>query len=352
MGKRYNHYHVKIDFDKSRIECAVGNKYAKYISGQEYLDSFHFLPDSFTLIASRGKSFEDGSILSNSVNSLNSQLLKGLLFYCSLANDYPKITNVSIVRKRAKGKDFEYTESKSNIVQPLIGSGNKIYSLNKEKLEVIFEETEKGNAIRIALSYWLKGMASQDRYYKFDHFWRAFNRLFMYQGNQSKEFDCMVKMREFIISNEDLFPNTISITNSYNRDVLRSFRWRNFILNDFDTVNKTKSFYSFIKRYHDIRIMSLLNEILPYREKYLTQENYIVDVRKHIASNVDTCDPELITLLAIKYAYYIRNKMFHGEIPDSTFKVHDNNVDIEIDRLNNVLSSLINELINSNDIMR
>lgn len=352
MGNRYNHYHVKIDFDKSRKECAVGNKYAKYISGKENRDSFHFFSDSFTLIASRSKAFEDGSILANNVNSINSQLLKGLLFYSSLAKDYPKITNVSIIRKRAKSEDFEYSECKSNITQPLVGIGNKDFPFKKGNLEVIFDETEKGNAIRIALSYWLKGIASQDRYYKFDHLWRAFNRLFMYQGNKSKEFDCMVIMRDFIVENEDIFPNTVSITNAYNRDVIRSFRWRNLILNDYDTVKKTKAFYDFVKRYHDIRIMSLFNEILPYREAYLTQENYLTDVRNHIGSNVNTCDAELIALLAIKYAYFIRNKMFHGEIPDSTFKIHDNNEDLEIDRLNVVLSSLIHELIDNNDRMR
>ena len=31
----------------------------------------------------------------------------------------------------------------------------------------LFEETEKGNAMRIALSYWLKGIASKEKYYKF-----------------------------------------------------------------------------------------------------------------------------------------------------------------------------------------
>lgn len=60
----------------------------------------------------------------------------------------------------------------------------------------------------------------------------------------------------------------------------------------------------------------------------------------------------MIPLLTIKYSYFVRNKMFHGEIPDSTFKIHNNNEDIEIDKLNDILSSLICELINNNDKMR
>ena len=73
MGKRLNHYHIKISFDKKRTECSVGNIYAKYMSGKENQDSFHFLSDSFTIIASRSKTFDDGTILSNNINSINSQ---------------------------------------------------------------------------------------------------------------------------------------------------------------------------------------------------------------------------------------------------------------------------------------
>ena len=43
MSKRYNHYHVKIDFDKKRPECNIGNLYSEYMSGKTNKDSFHFL---------------------------------------------------------------------------------------------------------------------------------------------------------------------------------------------------------------------------------------------------------------------------------------------------------------------
>lgn len=41
-----------------------------------------------------------------------------------------------------------------------------------------------------------------------------------------------------------------------------------------------------------------------------------------------------------------------SKIPDSTFKIHKNNEDIEIDRLNDILSTLIFELLNNNDMLR
>ena len=77
MSKRYNHYHIKVDFSISNKECAIGNVYAKYLNGKDNEDSFHFFSKSFTLIASRSKSYEDGTILSNNGNSINKQLLRG-----------------------------------------------------------------------------------------------------------------------------------------------------------------------------------------------------------------------------------------------------------------------------------
>ena len=39
--------------------------------------------------------------------------------------------------------------------------------------------------------------------------------------------------------------------------------------------------------------------------------------------------------------------MMHGELPDSTFKIHDNREDLEFDKLNLLLSKLVAELINN-----
>ena len=57
MSKRYNHYHIKVDFSISNKECAIGNIYAQYSNGKNNEDSFHFFSKSFTLIASRSKAY-------------------------------------------------------------------------------------------------------------------------------------------------------------------------------------------------------------------------------------------------------------------------------------------------------
>lgn len=204
MSKRYNHYHIKVDFSISNKECAIGNVYAKYLNGKDNEDSFHFFSKSFTLIASRSKSYEDGIILSNNGNSINKQLLKGLLYYYSIATSFPKISKVSIIRKRAKSADFNYTLDCANIIQPIIPNNDNPFSFNKEVLKELFNESERGDAYRIALSYWLKGIASSERYYKFDHFWRAFNRLYRELSNASSTESCSSHLSPILLIDAQL----------------------------------------------------------------------------------------------------------------------------------------------------
>lgn len=351
MRNRINKYHIKVEFDKKRQECQTGDIRATYPFSQGYEDDFDFSNDHFTIVADRSKVHPDGEILSTSANTLNTQILKGLLYYYAIANDFPRIKKISITLSRARKADFAYTEC-NNLTQPIVNPGQKVFAFNANDIKIIFDETDKARAIRIALSYWLTGTSTQERYYRFDRLWRSFNRLFMYQGNSIKEFDCMKAMRQFIIDNPLLFPQTLSITDAYTPQELRTFKWRQMILNDFATQTKTKAFHDFILRNHDVHIMDLFNETLPYRIDYLTAEGLDTAVTSHIAANRNPAPVEKIPLLAIKYAYFIRNKMFHGEIPDSTFKVHTDENDILIDRLNTILSTLIFELITHSPSLR
>lgn len=353
MGNRTNKYIVKVTFDKRRPECNVGTVNSHYPFGQAYEDEFSFHDNHFILTASRSKRYPDGSILSKSANTINTQLVKGLLFYYAIAADFPRIKNITITLRRPHGADFTYTDcDKAHITQPLVDPGQKNFVFREDDISIIFDETDKGRAMRIALSYWITGIATKERYYRFDRLWRSFNRLFLYHGNTSKEFNGMTDMRQFIINHPILFPQTLSITDAYTSQDLRSFNWRQLILNDYDTPKKTQAFHDFILRYSDVQIMDLFDEMLPYRDAYLTAFGLKNSVTAHIAANRNPFPIEKIPLLSLKYAYFVRNKMFHGEIPDSTFKVHTDENDILIDRINAILSSLIFELLSHSDCLR
>lgn len=214
MSKQYT-YVINVSFSTKNSECAIGDVRSKYPNGNDSEDCFDFRNNSFKIIACRSKHYKLDSIFSNNSNSINSQMLKGLLYYYSLANSFPKIKNISITNESIKS-ECEYNIDKSKIIQPIIqhNESKKDFDFNKDVLKEVFNESDRGNTYRIAISYWLKGIASTERYYKFDHLWRAFNRLYLYQADTNKDVDGRIDMRRFIITNPSYFPKTISITNS------------------------------------------------------------------------------------------------------------------------------------------
>lgn len=57
-------------------------------------------------------------------------------------------------------------------------------------------------------------------------------------------------------------------------------------------------------------------------------------------------DSHLLSLIVCKYCYFMRNKMFHGEVADFSFCFTNHTKDDDItDFLNNLLERLVNELI-------
>lgn len=348
MSKRIHQYQIKVEFSIANNSCAVGVVTSKYLGGKGNTDTFHFFKKSFSIRASRTKAYDGNTIFSNNANSINNQLLKGLLYYYAIARNLPKIKRVSLIRKRSGIVKYNYKLEGTEIIQPITTFVKNPFVFNSDVLKILFEESEKGNAIRNSLSYWLKGISSFERYYKFDHYWRAFNRLFLYQGNTIQDFEGMRQMRKFIINNPQYFQRSIGIIDEYSQSDLRKYRWRSLILNNFSTIKQIGAYKDFIKRHTDERILKLFKELLPYREEFLINKGLIQEVEAHINMAPIRNSIEIVTLLCIKYAYFVRNKMFHGEIPDCTFKIHNDNLDIEMDNLNKLLSTLIFELLNSN----
>lgn len=351
---RIYHYHVNIRFRGKGHALRIGRRYSEYIGSHGFRDTFVFFPKSCSMVLSRTRSYVDGEILSKANNSINTQIIKALLCYYAVSDDFPIVESISIVRKKSGQPDYTYTEC-DNILQPIGNCTNRMLVCSENVLDILLEETQKGQTLRIAMSYWLKGISSDDVYYKFDHLWRAFNRLFMYHGNHSKEFECMRAIRSLIINNAANFPRSISITNNYSTSELHSFRWSRMILNDYETRAKNQALVDFVFRYHDGRIMELFREKLACRRAFLHNDprNLETLIDNYLNQNSGVrIDAELVTILTIKYAYFVRNKVFHGEVTDGTFKVMPNNIDNEMTKLNQLLEVIVLELMENYHLLR
>lgn len=81
----------------------------------------------------------------------------------------------------------------------------------------------------------------------------------------------------------------------------------------------------------------------------MTHFGIYIDVKSHICSYLalrEHHDEKVLTMICCKYAYYLRNKMFHGEILDFSFTFAQGTDDApRLDKINSLLELLCYELL-------
>lgn len=348
-------YYVEVIFTNRRPNCAIGIRNSSYFRSNGRQDTFTFRNNGFTIEAERSCSYSDGSILNSSQNSLNGQILKGLLVYYALASDFPKLKNISILRKRQRiFGDFVYTET-LEFQQPLTPGIVRNLHLSQADVNEILEETDKGIAVRTALSYWLKGVNSQDRYFKFDRYWKAFDRLLLHQGNTTRERDGIQAMKALIRGNAGLFVKSTAMTNTASDGYIRKFSWNKLLYKCSKRYTKPEDICRRATEYSDSRAIRSFQSLVygPKVQTALSSAGLWTNVVNHFAANTATiCDIDIVLLLLLSYTYYLRCKLFHGEVPDSTFKLKPTDEDWEIEELGKLLEIVVFELLEHNHIFR
>lgn len=355
MTKRIYHYHIKVVFEKTRQECKQGNYYSKYPNSSYFEDSFHFFGGFLLLIASRSRKYNDGSILSNANHSITKQLNKGLLYYYALAKTFPIIKKISITLKQSGKNDIIYSEA-SSFIQPLMTDKNigKSYLDAKKMQNILFDNSDKAKALRIAISYWMKGMASTNTQYQFLHFWQAYNAIFRYESDSIKDFDGLTSMRKLVQQNHLRFVNSLNEVNLLvQKDLLKKLRWSKLFLHEYPRETaKGKKFHDFILRYTDKTIMHIFLNHYKVREKSLDNA-LLTKVQNHMNSNLGTDNLiEIPLLLCNKYSYFVRNMIFHGEVQEYSFKIKTDQIDEEFDILNSMFKLYLLDLIQNHSILR
>lgn len=349
-------YTVEVTFIKKRIRTnyLVGAKTSEYPFCHGNYDTFDFSRKGFTLLARRSSSYADGTILNNDKNGLYQQIIKGLLVYYALSNDFPELKTIIIKRIKAKKNDYVYLETKS-FQQPLKPGVARKYYLPISFADEILQETEKSQALRISLTYWLKAMNSNDLYFRFDRLWRAYDRLLLYEGNTTREIIGIPAIEKKITNNAACFPLSIAITNAYSQSELRSFQWNTLLASKTIGYTKCSLLVRKLTEYSDYRFISLFQGISSGHkiQQVLVKNGVLAQVNSHFRNHATTNnDIDLVLLLSISYTYFIRCRLLHGEVLDSTFKLKSTRGDYEIEKMTELIETVLYELLFNCNILR
>ncbi len=333
-GKGSNSYSCKLPYKLSTIHednlCITGREIS--ISG------------------SRKKNLNVDEVFNSHNSEVHNQIIKSLCYYFLLNKKVVKINSVEVVDFKGKRKKFNSRQinqaSENNI------SISNLSSLSLNCVHVVFENSERGRSYYRALTHLIGAACESNINDSFEKTWKAFNTLYKTITGKHKDHDCHVDLRAKILERPDLFPLSVNYCNTLSEDQIRDrIRWVAMIQNDYKDEGQAKNFKCFVKRYSDYRIMNIMKKTLSVREVFLKNKGFYDEVEQHIESNIlagTINDPEIVTLLCIKYMYFTRNKSMHGEHFDSGFRLLiDNLQQKNTEWLKDLLTLLIIDMFNS-----
>ncbi len=307
-----------------------------------YVDKISIMDGKIEIQGSRSKLGSLSFILFNTNSSLYRQIVKALSFYYLCTGDALIIEKVTL-----KKQDLEETEAE--FLQPFQKSLSPILPMQPNDLEVLFKNNYKVDQFLNSIIYFIKAIQDQN----FDNYWKSFNSIYSLISLSDKENEKLQDIRKFVERNKLLFSRTLSLISNDTAEDIRKLRIREFILNNWPTQNTTSAFSEMVKRFSDIRIITVLDETLPYRMEFLTNEGLDRDVLLHIQNKKNLPrkdDVELLCFYILKYGYFIRNKYFHAEKANPNFILKNTSELTELSKISKILQFFLADLIECNSL--
>lgn len=352
MRPKY-HYHVDIKINNSEKNATLFRGNYAYSGGGTYRDQLEITNNTITIQCKRVSKIDLNGVFNNYQSALYWQITKAIFFYIGAKHVVPEISQIDITttyrdtiidKKSIGASDFE---SHATL--------NKKFLTNfkTDKLQTILEETEKGQGLLKSVSHLTRSKTKTDKFDRFDSLWKSFNALYRTISKKTTDHECQIETRRLILKHPQASITAAHVVKSITAEKLRSqFRWRQLILNDYEHSGKAEAFKDFVSRYTDPRVMHVLKETLPYRKDSLASAGFLDTVEKHLSKHLQAARPsnqQLVAILCIKYAYFVRNKSAHGERLDRIIGLSNKEV-TEIKWLSDLLEHLIIDLINANDL--
>ena len=323
-------------------------------------DEVKYTKQKITISAYRSKKFRTDEILKKKGNSLYNQILKSIVFLYLKNGERIRIIKITIDRSTTRTQDPTFEHDVDKYMQPLSDDFTLRFTIPDPIMNLVWREGRDYANLRSILTHFLCGLSSPDRYYIFERLWRAFEQLCLFHNRADRgncDFKALAAMRTYIAGHLGDFPEALNEANKFSTLVFKKFDWEGYVKNEFPVMadGATRKMYEnkfkvyFVTNNRDLRVVKMLEDIVSLRTAEMTHFGIDADVNSHITSYLalrERHDENVLTMICCKYAYYLRNKMFHGEIPDFTFTfAQGTDDDQRLDKINSLLELLCYELL-------
>ncbi len=318
-------------------------------------DTIKVFTQKIEIQAERNGLFKLDDIIEYKQNSIYVQIYKSLLYLFLKKGKRVNIRSIEVKRNGCQPEILQIDARR----QPLNGDFSLMYAVSDKVLAILWDESVESETLRASVSHFLVALSVKDRYKRFERLWRAFEQIIMWHKyhaimpNKPKEFDALVEMRNYICSNPRELSNIFSYVQSLNSADIERLHWNKLVKNNYVSANKApqiKQLYDdFYDKNKDERLVGVYKKIQKSYAKEIANQGRTDDfdavIQKYSSTHAKN-DSHLLSLIVCKYCYFMRNKMFHGEVADFSFCFTNHTEDDDItDFLNSLLERLVNELI-------
>lgn len=328
--------------ENSEIETIYFDGKSEYVLGQ--YDEITITNRKIIIKFKRSGTKDVSQIMLNDKSTIVAQVNRCLCYLYGLTG-YPfNVLSLSIKNQDKVSDVITYNDLNQPFNDELLPN----LRFNKNVLEKLFTATKSRDSLTIALTLFFKAFNLQKEGDRFSELWKAFNCVYTYLSPSSEEIKKLIDIRKIIHSEQLHFTSSFNSIDTHTKDDIRKLLIRDMILNNYDSFSKTTAFRDFMLRYEDHRINEVFQDILPYRKDYLSSKGYLTTVEGHIRGKI-LCgkknNEDLLCFYVLKYCYFLRNKYFHAEKPDSSFNLL-NTIEIDnIKSLNDLLFLFIHDLL-------
>lgn len=288
--------------------------------------------------AERGNKNKADNVLTNTNSTLYAQLLKAIV-YVYMTEGHAFCIGDVLVDVNGETKKYE----SGDIINPCPYDLDARFILDKNQCQKIFEDKESNKNLLIAFICYIRGIRNQD----FDWLWKAFNSIYSIISNKNKEFDKLCDVKRFVVDNWGGMVRTNAYMDKEDEKTIRTLRIREFVLNDFENLSKTKAYADMVMSFSDYRMALLFDEIMPYRKVNLLNQGLYHDVNTHLQKQISSGkkkNSDLARFYVLKYSYFLRNKYFHGEKSSPVFVLKKNNEIEEMEKICEIFSLFLADL--------
>ena len=329
-----------------------------YYNSRARSDTVSFEKRRIIIEAERKHRCTEYDVFMNLQHSLYNQLVKVLLIHYCQAGSQAGITDITVSEVKGTKTTVLFSRTFNADNQPFCALASPI-AFDLDALKGLLGEDDDAYRLRIVVMHWLHHGKFGDRQRQLESLWRTFERLCEYHLHQPLDVRFIVAtglsdMVTELMTHANSYPHSAAVVAAETTDTLRVLHWQEMIRNNYPENSpqpKLRSYKaSLIDPFLDERVVQLMFDVLAYRRSELQRYGLFNTIEADLYTKLATHQRRNMDVVAllIHYIYFLRNRLFHGQLLLRVSVFDDTNADnMRLDFLTALLSTLVVELINN-----